>query len=68
MQVECQLVKVFTKTNFSIRRYATHYYRKCFSTKIYDESNYNIELVRVLLHHSGVLGTQRYLNVGTNEI
>ena len=67
-QVERQLVKVFTKMNLSVRRYGSHSYRKFFSTKMYVENNFNIELVRVLLQHSSVLVTQRYLNVGTKEI
>ena len=67
-QVERQLVKVFTKMGLPMRRYGSHSYRKFFSTKIYMENNYNIELVRVLLQHSSVLVTQRYLNVGTKEI
>lgn len=67
-QVERQLVKVFTKMGLPVRRYGSHSYRKFFSTKIYMENNYNIELVRVLLQHSSVLVTQRYLNVGSKEI
>ena len=67
-QVERQLVKVFTKMNLNVRRYGSHSYRKYFSTKIYVENNFNIELVRVLLQHSSVLTTQRYLGIGTKEI
>lgn len=67
-QVERQLVKVFTKMNLPVRRYGSHSYRKYFSTKIYTENNYNIELVRVLLQHSSVLITQRYLGIGSREI
>lgn len=67
-QVERQLVKVFTKMNLPVRRYGSHSYRKFFSTKMYVENNFNIELARVLLQHSSVLVTQRYLNVGTKEI
>ena len=67
-QVERMLVKVFTKMNLFVRRYGSHSYRKFFSTKMYMENNFNIELVRVLLQHSSVLVTQRYLNVGSKEI
>lgn len=38
-----------------------------FVSEGYIESNFNIELVR-MLHHSSVLVTQRYPNVGTKEI
>lgn len=67
-QVERQLVKVFTKMNLPVRRYGSHSYRKFFSTKMYVENNFNIELVRVLLQHSSVLVTQRYLGIGAKEL
>lgn len=67
-QVERQLVKVFTKMGLPVSRYGSHSFRKYFSTKIYVEDNYNIELVRVLLQHSSVLVTQRYLGIGAKEL
>lgn len=47
---------------------STHSFRKFFSYSIYVENNYNIELVRVLLQHSSVVTTQRYLGIQTREI
>lgn len=47
---------------------STHSFRKFFSYSIYVENNYNIELVRVLLQHSSVVTTQRYLSIQTREI
>lgn len=38
-----------------------------FVSEVYIENNFNIELVR-MPHHSSVLVTQRYPNVGTKEI
>lgn len=47
---------------------STHSFRKYFATSIYTDSNYNIELVRVLLQHSSVATTQRYIGIGSREI
>ena len=47
---------------------ASHSFRKYFATSIYVNNNYNIELVRVLLQHSSVVTTQRYLSIQTKEI
>jgi len=47
---------------------STHSFRKFFASSIYVENNYNIELVRVLLQHSLVVTTQRYLGIQTREI
>ena len=47
---------------------ASHSFRKYFATSIYVNNNYNIELVRVLLQHSSVVTTQRYLSIQTREI
>ena len=47
---------------------STHSFRKYFATSIYVNNNYNIELVRVLLQHSSVATTQRYIGIGTKEI
>lgn len=67
-QVERQIQKVIAKMGLSKNRFGTHSYRKFFAQKMYVESNYNIELVRVLLQHSNTLITQRYLNIGSREI
>lgn len=47
---------------------ASHSFRKYFATSIYVNNNYNIELVRVLLQHSSVVTTQRYLSIQSREI
>lgn len=43
-------------------------FRKYFATSIYVNNNYNIELVRVLLQHSSVAITQRYIGLQRKEI
>lgn len=47
---------------------STHSFRKYFATSIYVNNNYNIELVRVLLQHSSVATTQRYIGIRSKEI
>lgn len=47
---------------------STHSFRKYFATSIYVNNNYNIELVRVLLQHSSVAMTQRYIGLQSKEI
>lgn len=47
---------------------STHSFRKYFATSIYQDNNYNIELVRTLLQHSNSSITQRYLGVQLPEI
>lgn len=47
---------------------STHSFRKYFATSIYVNNSYNIELVRVLLQHSSVATTQRYIGIGSKEI
>ena len=46
----------------------THSFRKAFATNIYVNSRYNIELVRVLLQHSSINVTQRYIGIGSQEL
>lgn len=46
----------------------THSFRKFFATSIYENNNYNIELVRVLLQHFSVVTTQRYIGIGNKQI
>lgn len=46
----------------------THSFRKYFSTNIYQSNGCNIELVRVLLQHSSVTVTQRYIGIGSQVI
>lgn len=47
---------------------STHSFRKWFASSIYTNNNYNIELVRVLLQHSSVVTTQRYIGLQRKEI
>lgn len=47
---------------------STHSFRKYFATSIYQNNQYNIELVRVLLQHSSVATTQRYIGLQRQEI
>lgn len=46
----------------------THSFRKAFATNMYVNNHYNIELVRVLLQHSSVTVTQRYIGSGSREL
>lgn len=47
---------------------STHSFRKYFATSIYADNDCNIELVRVLLQHSSVATTQRYIGIQRKEI
>ena len=47
---------------------STHSFRKFFASNIYMNNGYNIELVRVLLQHSSVATTQRYIGLQRKEI
>ncbi|TCT15675.1 phage integrase family protein [Natranaerovirga pectinivora] len=46
----------------------THSFRKTFAVSIYNNNNYNVELVRQLLQHSTVAVTQHYLSVQQREV
>ena len=47
---------------------STHSFRKFFAVSIYNNNNYNVELVRQLLQHSTVAVTQHYLSVQPRQI
>lgn len=47
---------------------STHSFRKLFASSIYMNNGYNIELVRVLLQHSSIATTQRYIGLQRKEI
>lgn len=47
---------------------STHSFRKTFATTVYNNSGYNIELVRHLLQHSNSATTQRYIGIGTKQV
>ena len=67
-QVSRHLNKVFAKMGLNIDKYGSHSYRKMFATQAYIESDYDVELVRVLLQHSNLSITQRYLNVSSKKV
>lgn len=67
-QVERHLNKVFSKMELPLRQYGSHSYRKYFSTQVYIANDYNIELVRVLLQHSTITTTQRYIGISSKQI
>lgn len=67
-QVERHLNKVFEKMGLPLRNYGSHSYRKYFATKVYVENGMNIELVRVLLQHSSVATTQKYIGISRKNI
>lgn len=67
-QVERHLNKVFQKMGLDLRSYGSHSYRKYFATKVYTDSGYDIELVRVLLQHSSAQVTQRYIGIGSRQV
>lgn len=67
-QVERHLNKVFEKMGLPLRSYGSHSYRKLFATQVYLKNEYNIELVRVLLQHSSVQITQKYIGISSKEI
>lgn len=67
-QVERHLNLVFVKMELPLRSYGSHSFRKFFATKIYLENNYNVELVRILLQHSSVATTQRYIGLQQKDV
>lgn len=46
----------------------SHSFRKFFATTIYNNNRHNINLVRVLLQHSSIATTQRYIGIQSEEI
>lgn len=67
-QVERHLNKVFRKMGLDVWKYGSHSARKYFATKVYLENEYNIELVRVLLQHSSVQVTSRYIGISDKMV
>lgn len=66
--VQRHLNKVFSKMKLPLRNYGSHSYRKYFATQVYINNEYNIELVRVLLQHSSVAITQRYIGISQKQV
>ena len=67
-QVERHLNKVFIKMDLPVRQYGSHSLRKFFATRVYLDNEMNIELVRVLLQHSSVQITQKYLSISQKMV
>lgn len=67
-QVERHLNKVYSKMQLPLRSYGSHSARKLFATKVYMENDMNIELVRVLLQHSSVSITQKYIGISQKTV
>lgn len=67
-QVERHLNKVFTKMSLPLCQYGSHSYRKFFSVKVYVENGNDIELVRILLQHSSINTTRRYINISEERV
>ena len=67
-QVERYLNSVFEKMGLSVKNHGSHSFRKFFSMKVLMENDYNFELVRILLQHSSITVTQRYISIGTKQI
>lgn len=67
-QVERHLNKVFAKMGLPLRQYGSHSYRKLFATRVYLDNENDIELVRVLLQHSSINTTRRYINISEKRV
>lgn len=67
-QVQRHLRMTFDKAGLDVRHKSSHTFRKTFSQRVYIDSNYNIELVRVLLQHSSVATTQKYLGIQPKQV
>lgn len=67
-QVERHLNKVFEKMGLPLRQYGSHSYRKFFATRVYLDNEMNIELVRVLLQHSSVSVSQKYIGISQKMV
>jgi len=52
-----------TAEYLNLENIGTHSFRKFFAVSVYNNNNYNVELVRTLLNHSNVTVTQRYLSI-----
>lgn len=67
-QVERHLNKVFEKMGLPLRQFGSHSFRKFFATKVYMDNEMNIELVRVLLQHSSVAISQKYIGISQKMV
>ena len=67
-QVHRHLSLVFEYMGLPSESYSSHSFRKYFATKVYLNNDCNIELVRLLLQHSNVAVTQRYIGISQKSI
>ena len=67
-QVTRHLRHLFESLEMNVEKYGSHSFRKMFATQVYIENDYNIELVRILLQHSSIATTQKYISMGTKQI
>lgn len=67
-QVELHLNKALKYTGIPVGSHGSHSFRKMFATSVYNENNHDIELVRILLQHSSVNISQRYLGVSQERV
>ena len=54
--------------HLGLERIGTHSFRKAFAVSAYRKSRNSVELVRVLLQHSDLRSTQRYIGVDSEEV
>lgn len=47
---------------------STHSFRKFYATNVYEDSNYNVALVRQLLQHADTTTTLKYIGVSSKEV
>lgn len=66
--VQKHLCKVCDYLGNGYEHISTHSFRKMFATKCYKESGNDIELVRMLLQHSSVAVTRRYIGIADEKI
>lgn len=64
--IQKNIKQVCTYLNYE--NISTHSFRKYFATQIYENSNYNIALVKELLQHSSVATTQRYIGISSSQV
>lgn len=54
--------------HLNLKNISTHSFRKTFATRVYKNSGNNIRIAQILLQHSSVSTTQRYIGFDTEEV
>lgn len=67
-QVSRHLNKLFARMGLNSEIYGSHSFRKFFAVEVFENSANNPEVVRILLQHSSVVTTQRYLSISSKQI